>query len=96
MIDEKLLKWVRCPISGQRLCEADTETVASINKKISVEQLRDRSDQLVTDRLDGGLVTGPTGFLYPVRGGIPTLIADSAIELRAVIDLTNPTDQSDQ
>ncbi|OYP35979.1 hypothetical protein [Rhodopirellula sp. MGV] len=81
MIDEKLLKWVRCPITGQNLHPADDSLLTALNEKISAGDLRDRSDQLVGESLQGGLVSENAEYLYPVRGGIPSLVADAAIEL---------------
>lgn len=81
MIDEKLLTLVQCPISGQKLAIAAKEVVAALNEKIGSGSIRDRSDQLIQQTLDQGLITEDGARLYPVRGGIPTLIADNAIEL---------------
>ena len=81
MIDEKLLTLVQCPISGQKLAIAAQEVVAALNEKIGSGSIRDRSDQLIQQTLDQGLITEDGARLYPVRGGIPTLIADNAIEL---------------
>ena len=81
MIDDKLLTLIQCPISGQTLRIAPDELVASLNQKIAAGSVRDQSDQLVKDALDHGLITEDGARLYPVRGGIPTLVADSAIEL---------------
>ena len=81
MIDEKLLELIRCPISGQNLTIADESLVADLNEKIAQGNIRDLADQLVEGSLDEGLVTEDGARLYPVRGGIPTLIADNAIPL---------------
>jgi uncharacterized protein YbaR (Trm112 family) len=81
MIDEKLLILIQCPISGQKLTIAADELVATLNEKINGGSVRDRADQLVQQTLDQGLITEDGARLYPVRGGIPTLIADHAIEL---------------
>ncbi|WP_182868760.1 hypothetical protein [Stieleria mannarensis] len=81
MLDEKLLPLIQCPISGQSLQISAAEVVTDLNEKIAHRQLRDASDQLVESALDQGLTTADGARLYPVRGGIPTLIADAAIEL---------------
>ena len=57
------------------------ELIATLNEKIAGGSVRDRADQLVQQTLDQGLITEDGARLYPVRGGIPTLIADNAIEL---------------
>lgn len=81
MIDEKLLMLIQCPLSGQKLTIAADELIATLNKKINGGSVRDRADQLVQQTLDQGLVTEDGARLYPVRGGIPTLITEHAIEL---------------
>ena len=81
MIDPKLLPLIRCPISHQPLEFAAEDLIERINKKIADGQLRDRSDIRIQDAIEQGLVNQEGGYLYPVRGGIPTLVADSAIEI---------------
>jgi uncharacterized protein YbaR (Trm112 family) len=43
--------------------------------------LRDRADQRVTEPLQSGLLTTDGQWLYPIRGDIPSLIADQAINI---------------
>ncbi|QDV88316.1 hypothetical protein [Planctomycetes bacterium TBK1r] len=81
MLDEKLLHLVQCPISGQTLQISSPAVIVDLNEKIAQGLVRDASDQLVESALDQGLTTADGARLYPVRGGIPTLIADAAIEL---------------
>lgn len=80
MIDARFLDLMRCPIDGAKLANADSETVAQLNELIQAGQLRDRQDQLISEPMDAALVTADQKRIYPVRGGIPTLIADEAIE----------------
>lgn len=84
MIDEKLLPLIQCPVSGQTLRLSPPETITALNEKIALGLVRDASDELVESNLDQGLLTADGERLYPVRGGIPTLIADSAIEIKKV------------
>lgn len=81
MIDEKLLAMIQCPISHQSLVLADPELIENLNQKIAQGTLRDTSDQVIEIALDEGLLSADGARLYPVRGGIPTLIADNAIDL---------------
>ena len=81
MIDQKLLELVRCPITQQKLQIAAAELIGELNEKIAQKSLRDSSDQLVESPLDEGLITPDGARLYPVRGGIATLVADASIEL---------------
>lgn len=81
MIDPKLLNLIRCPIDGQTLELADSDFVDRLNEKIEAGEIRDRSDQVVSDKLQQGLITSSGSRVYPSRSGIPTLIADNAIEI---------------
>ncbi len=81
MIEPKLIALLRCPLSGSELVLAEKTLVGRVNDEIEKGTLRDRADGQITQVIDGGLVTADRGRLYPIRGQIPTLIADEAIEL---------------
>ena len=81
MIDAKLLAMLRCPLEGSELAIADESLLARLNELIEQGELRDRADQKVLEPIEVGLVTADQKRVYPVRGGIPTLIPDQAIEL---------------
>ena len=79
MIDPKLLNMLRCPIGGETLSLADETLIRSVHDAIDRGEARDRLDQKVNENIDGGLVTTSGQWLYPIRGGIPTLVAEEAI-----------------
>lgn len=81
MIDPKLIELLQCPVDGVELKLAGTDLIARLNGEIEQGNLRDTSDQRITEPLDEGLVTVDGRRLYPVRGSIPTLIADQSIVL---------------
>jgi len=81
MIDEKLIQMLRCPVDGGALQLADTELVARVNDRIEKGEIRDPLDQRVEQPIDGGLLNEAGNRLYPIRGGIPSLVADEAIVL---------------
>lgn len=81
MIDPKLLEMIQCPIDGQPLQIADSDLVATLNEKIRRGEIRDHSDQSVSEPLEEGLITLDGKRIYPSRKSIPTLVVDHAIDL---------------
>jgi uncharacterized protein YbaR (Trm112 family) len=82
MIDQKLINMLRCPFDGSPLELADCSMVERVNEAVSRGEVRDFQDQKITQPIDGGLLNASGDRLYPVRGGIPTLVAGEAIHLR--------------
>jgi uncharacterized protein YbaR (Trm112 family) len=80
-IDADLLRILRCPREGSKLALADDSLIQNLNEQIRRGELRDAQDQKVEDPIEAGLLTATGTRLYPIRGGIPTLIANEAIEL---------------
>ncbi|KAA1258876.1 hypothetical protein LF1_14000 [Rubripirellula obstinata] len=83
MIDPKLLSLLRCPTGGGALTIADESLTNRLNQMIEQGdgKVRDRMDQPVETVVDGGLVDENKQWLYPIRMGIPTLVADQAIAI---------------
>ncbi len=81
MIDAKLISMLRCPIDGSQLAIADGKTLDRVNDAIQRGEVRDRADQKISNLLEGGLVTVTSTRVYPIRGSIPSLVADEAIDL---------------
>ena len=87
MIDPKLLQMLRCPVSGNPLEVADDSLISAVNEAIERKAAFDRIDQVVEQKIDGGLRSGD--WLYPIRSGIPTLVADEAIAINNFVDSAN-------
>lgn len=85
MIDPELLKILCCPETHQPLTIADEQTVNKINELITSGKLKNRSGNVVTEKIDGGLVRSDGKYLYPVRNGIPIMLIDDAIALESVL-----------
>ena len=83
MIDPDLLAILRCPIDGGKLQIADEALVRRIQTAIERGEARDRLEQRVSETIEGGLVNQDMQWLFPIRSGIPTLVADEAIKLRS-------------
>ena len=81
MIDEKMIEMLRCPIDGNRLEMAEKSVTQRLNDAIKRGELRDRMDQKITRELDATLVNHASNRAYPIRGGIPSLVADEAMDL---------------
>ena len=90
MIDPKLIHLLRCPIDGSKLILAENSLVHRVNEAILRGEVRDRGDQRITRSIDDGLLNADSSRLYPVRGGIPTLVGDAAIELASQSGLRSP------
>ena len=86
MIDVNLIQMLRCPLDGSELVIAEESLVRRVNEAIQQGNVRDRLDQKVTQTLDQGLLSTVARRLYAVRGGIPVLIGDEAIELSQLPD----------
>ncbi len=82
MIDPDLLAILRCPIHGGKLQLADEALVRQVQTAIERGEARDRLEQRVSETIEGGLVDEAQTWLFPIRGGIPALVADEAIDLR--------------
>lgn len=81
MIDPDLLKILCCPETRQPVALADAALVEKLNQQVAAQTLKNRAGNVVTDRLDGGLVRADGQYLYPIRAGIPVMLVEEAIAL---------------
>jgi uncharacterized protein YbaR (Trm112 family) len=81
MVDAELLKIMCCPETHQELRLAEPSLVSTLNGKIEKKTLKNRTGQLITEKLEEGLIRADGKFLYPVRQNIPVMLADEAIEV---------------
>lgn len=81
MINDELLRMLRCPIDGKLLGIAEESLIRQLNLQIAEGVVRDRQDQKVTEPIECGLKSQTANCLFPVRNGIPSLLAGEAILL---------------
>lgn len=82
MIDKRLLDIVVCPDTKKALKFAENSLIEKINGMIELGKLKNRADNLVDKKIDGGLITIEQGeYLYPIREEIPILLIDESIAL---------------
>jgi uncharacterized protein YbaR (Trm112 family) len=75
------LEVLRCPISGQTVQRATEELVRALQDLQRKGSLRNRSDALA-EPFETGLVSADGNWFFPVRGGIPVMLASEAVALR--------------
>ncbi len=85
MIDQRLLDILVCPETKQDLVLAEPVLINKINGLIETGNLKNRSKQKVTEKIDGGLVQkNEKKYLYPIRDEIPILLIEESIPLENI------------
>ena len=81
MFDHALLDILCCPETRGKLGMADEALLSTLNSAISAGSVKNVGGEKVTEPLTEALVTTDKKRVYPVREGIPVLLADEAILL---------------
>ena len=77
-----LLEIVQCPRCQEPLIPADQALIESLLVAFREHKLTNQLGILIEDEFESGLVNQSRTYFYPVRGGIPTLIAEEAITIQ--------------
>lgn len=81
LIDPGLLQILCCPETHQPIAEADAALLSEVNERIARSTLKNRAGQILSEKLEGGLLRQDRQVLYPIRNRIPILLIDEAIPL---------------
>jgi uncharacterized protein len=79
MIDRKLVEILRCPVSRAPVALAPKDQLRALNAAISAGELQHADGRKVEAALEAALITADGTRIYPVRDGIPLMLADEAI-----------------
>lgn len=79
MINAELLEILVCPENKTPVREADEVLVEKINAAIAAGTLKNRAGELVTERIEGGLIREDSQYVYVIREDIPVMLIDEAI-----------------
>ena len=83
-IDKELLAILCCPETKQDVALADDALIARLNARIEKGDLKNKAGQLVTERLDGGLLRADKKILYPIREDIPVMLIEEGIPVEGI------------
>ena len=81
VIDPLLLPLLRCPLSRQPLAVAPPELLARLETERVAGTLRNRAGQPLAAPIEAGLVRADGALFFPVRSGIPLLVAEESVTL---------------
>jgi len=82
-MEPDFLKMLVCPKTRKPLREASAEELDRVNQAIQAGQARNDAGATVETPLESGLVPEEGNVIYPVRDGIPVLLTQEAIPLKA-------------
>ena len=84
MVDSELLDILVCPETHAAVRLADAGTLQRVNAAVAGGTLRNRGGDVVTVRLEAGLLREDGAVLYPVRDDIPVMLIDESISLESL------------
>ena len=80
-MDSEMLSILCTPDTREPLEGASEELLLNVNEKIAQGTVKTAGGTLVSETLEEALVSKDGKKLYPVKHGIPILLADEAIAL---------------
>ena len=83
-IDKELLAILCCPESKQDVNLASDALIATLNDRIGKGELKNKAGQIVTEKLDGGLLRADKKILYAIREDIPVMLIEEGIPVEGL------------
>lgn len=83
-VDKELLAILCCPDTKQDVTLAADSLIASLNARIEKGEVKNKSGQLVREKLDGGLIRADQKILYPIREDIPVMLIEEGIPVEGL------------
>lgn len=84
MISDELFALLRCPETHQPLTTAPADVIAQLEAERLAGRLRDRAGNVLSEPVEAGLLRADGALFFPIRGGIPVLLAAEAVALPLV------------
>lgn len=78
-MDKNLLDIICCPVTRLPLELLDASRLDTLNAAIRSGGVQNASDEQVDDVIDEALISRDGRLVYPVRDGIPVLLAEESI-----------------
>jgi uncharacterized protein YbaR (Trm112 family) len=72
------IELLRCPISAQTMKAAPENVVRALQERQRSGELRTRGGE-VAEPFEDGLLTADETWFFPIRSGIPVMLASEAI-----------------
>jgi uncharacterized protein YbaR (Trm112 family) len=79
--DPELLKVLCCPETRQAVAPAPAAVLEKLNLQVDAGSLHRRDGGQVSSHIEAGLIRADGKVLYPVRNGIPIMLAGEGIPL---------------
>ena len=80
-MDSQLLTLLRCPETRGVLRSATPAELEKINAAIRNSGVRNRNGELIGELLEDCLICDSAGLCYPVRDGLPLMLAGEAFDI---------------
>lgn len=84
-IDQDLLAILCCPDTKQDVSLAPDSLIEKVNQRLAKGELKNKAGQVVSEKLDGGLLRADKKILYPIREDIPVMLIEEGIPLDGLI-----------